>query len=131
MALSPDDHDGFSPQVVHTVDSMATFKLYFQTLTAKEQEDVLNELLCSHAAIQYNLVIPEDYLQLSLDGMKHLETVGKANVLYELAKGLGTMRHDNSDSVFPASRMPMGMLQYMVHFFNAKPGQNVSKCQLP
>lgn len=52
-------------------------------------------------------------------GMKHLEST---NVLYELAKGLGTMHPDGSDSYFPTSRMPMGLLQYMVNFFNAKPG---------
>ena len=45
--------------------------------------------------------------------------------VYELAKGLGTMCDNNSDSLFPVSCMPMGMLQYMVHFFNAKPGQTV------
>ena len=125
VALALDDHNGFSPESIHTEDTMATFKSKFYTLTSNDQLEVLNELLSSHAAMQYNLIIPEDYLQLSLKRMKHLEEVGKSNVLYELAKGLGTMRDDKSGSMFPVSRMPMGMLQYMVHFFNAKPGQTV------
>ena len=125
VALALDDHNDFSPKSIHTEDTMATFKSKFYTLTSNDQLEVLNELLSSHAAMQYNLIIPENYLQLSLKGMKHLEEVGKINVLYELAKGLGTMRDDKSDSNFPVSRMPMGMLQYMVHFFNAKPGQTV------
>ena len=44
----------------------------------------------------------------------------QAYVLYELARGLGMNREDNSDSLFPVQRMPFGLLQYAVGFFNAK-----------
>ena len=67
--------------------------------------------------------LPSDFVLLSILGMRHLERAGK---IYELTKGLGVMRPDGTDSCFPTSRMPMGMLQYMVRFFNAKPGEHVS-----
>ena len=36
------------------------------------------------------------------------------------------LRPDGTDSYFPTRRMPIGMLQYMIQFFNAKAGQRVS-----
>lgn len=65
--------------------------LYSVFRTKEEQITFVNELLVSHASIHYNLVLPTNYLQLSLRAMKHLESVGRCNVLFELAKGLGTM----------------------------------------
>ena len=39
------------------------------------------------------------------------------------------MNHpDRDDSLFPTSRMPMGLLQYMVQFFVSESGQHVSTC---
>ena len=69
--------------------------------------------------------MPEDFLLASLKSMQHLESFGKVNVLHELAKGLGTLCPHSSEPLFPISRMPFGMLQFMVTFFNCKPGQNV------
>ena len=39
-------------------------------------------------------------------------------MVYGVAKAIGTMRSDGSDSRLPARRMPMGMLEYMVKFYN-------------
>ena len=47
------------------------------------------------------------------------------NVLYNLAKGLGTPRLDGSDSRFPAKRMPMGLVEYATNFFVADKMQQV------
>ena len=58
--------------------------------------------------------------------MKRLSDVGKSNIIYGLCKGLGTMRLDGSDSLFPTTRMPMGLLHYMVEFFISQPGHRVS-----
>jgi len=38
----------------------------------------------------------------------------RSNVLYNLAKGVGTLRGDSSDSRFP---MPMGLVEYAANFF--------------
>ena len=84
----------------------------------------MNEMFCSHASTYYQMKLPNDFLTLSLKGMKHLSETKRMNVLYELARGLGIMRPDGTDS--STSRMPMGMLQFMVGFFNASPGRDVS-----
>lgn len=34
------------------------------------------------------------------------------------------MHPDKRDSIFPTSRIPMGLLQYMTNFFTAKPDEN-------
>ena len=59
--------------------------------------------------------------------MVQLKDRGRHDVIYGLSKGLGTTRPDKSDSLFPTTRMPMGLLEYniMVQFFNGKPGQHV------
>ena len=50
--------------------------------------------------------------------MEHLKACGRSNVLYNLAKVLGTKREDNSDTLLPAKRMPMmGLIEHCVNFF--------------
>ena len=39
--------------------------------------------------------------------------------MYGVAKAVGRMCPDDSDSRLPAKRMPMGLLEYMLNFFNA------------
>lgn len=63
--------------------------------------------------------IPGDFLLLTVEALKHLRANGRSNVIYTLAKGLGTMRPDASDSLFPAKRMPMGLIEYNVNFFTS------------
>jgi hypothetical protein len=41
-------------------------------------------------------------------------------VLYSLAKGIGTMREDQSDSKFSTKRMPLGLMEYIANFFVAQ-----------
>ena len=49
--------------------------------------------------------------------MAHLRHSGRNNVLYQLAKDLGTMRADESDYRFSAKWMPMGLVEYVADFF--------------
>ena len=65
----------------------------------------------------HSITLPHNFLELSVKAMTHLQQCGRTNILYGLAKGLGTLRPDKSDSKFPAKRMPAGLLQYMVEFF--------------
>ena len=43
--------------------------------------------------------------------MANLRHNARSNVLYNLAKGMGTPRADGSDSRFPVKRMPMGLIE--------------------
>ena len=61
-----------------------------------------------------------DFIELSAKAMVHLKESKRTNVLYSLAKDLGTLRCDESDTRFPTKRMPLGLLEYMVNFFEAE-----------
>ena len=78
----------------------------------------MNEMFCSHASTYYQIKLPNDFLMLSLKGMKHLSETKRMNVLYELVRGLRIMRPD--DGTDPTLRMPMGMLQFMVGFLTLR-----------
>lgn len=110
---------------VSVTDLMSPLKLQFETLTASDQLGLLIELLSKHFETYYQVTLPDDFLQLSLKSMQQLQSFGKVNVLHELAKGLGTLRPHSSESLFPVSRMPFGLLQHTVTFFICKPGQSV------
>ena len=119
-----DTGEGNTP--LEVCDSMASFKPQFQALTAEDQLSMISELLMEHATKFYRVTVPKDFLQSSLMSMQHLDSSGKVNVLYELAKGLGTLRPDSTEPLFPITRMPFGLMQYMVTFFNSTPGTHVS-----
>ena len=56
--------------------------------------------------------IPLDFLTLAVAGMKNLQVAGRSNVIYLLAKAVGTRRADNADTLLPVRRMPMGLIEY-------------------
>ena len=91
------------------------------SLEVNEQFDVLSDLF---AAISMQEV-PKDFLHLAAKGMQNLRNAGRSNSIYLLAKALGTMRKDGSDSLLPVKRMPMGLIEYAVAFFTASSVQKV------
>ena len=58
--------------------------------------------------------------------MLRLSEGGRTNVLYNLAKGIGTLRPDQSDSRFPIKQMPLGLVEYIAQFFAADNLQQVN-----
>ena len=62
---------------------------------------------------------PDDFLSLAVSAMEHLRSCERSNVVYKLVKVLGTMRDDQSDSLLPARRMPMGLIEHCVNFFSS------------
>ena len=48
--------------------------------------------------------------------------------MYGVAKVVGRMRPDDSDSRLPAKRMPMDLLEHMLNFFNADSHSQVGIC---
>ena len=59
------------------------------------------------------------FLKLAALAMKQLALNGCSNVLYNMAKVIGTIRNDNSVSCFP-ERMPMGLIEYACNFFTSE-----------
>lgn len=68
---------------------------------------------------ELGLKIPKDFLVLASSAMLHLSEKSRSNILYNLAKGIGTIREDGSDSRFPTQRMPMGLVEYTANYFVA------------
>ena len=91
-----------------------------QSATLDEQLCGLSAAFSSVCHSLFSVDVPEDFLVLSARAMNRLHQVKRSNVLYNIAKGLGNMRPDGSDSVFPSTRMPMGLLEYMAGFFTAE-----------
>ena len=80
---------------------------------------VLSELF-SELMMKEKISVPNNYLLFSAKAMVQLAHHNHSNVLYNLAKGIGTYRQDGSDLCFPCERMPMGLLEYMADFFSYK-----------
>ena len=91
-----------------------------ETLSAHQQCSVLSKLFSRFLKRNSPIgSLPDDFLELALKGMVHLSGCGRSNVIYLLVKALGTMRTDESDSLLPAKRMPMGQIEYAVMFFTS------------
>ena len=85
---------------------------------------LINEMYRSYSL---SLVIrpQDDFIELSVLAMKNLQSCQRSNVIYKLAKSLGTKKSDNSDSLLPARRMPMGLIEHCVDFFCSSSTQEV------
>ena len=59
------------------------------------------------------------FLEVSASAMVKLKAGNKSNVNYNLAKGVGTNRLDESESIFQRARVPMGLVEYTTNFFVA------------
>lgn len=82
----------------------------------------LQQLSVQYASIcqgSFELAVPNDFLVFSGAAMVHLARSGRSNVLYNLAKGFGTLRA-NGDSLIPMQRMPMGLIEHTANFFIAE-----------
>ena len=97
-------------------------------LTPEQTLLILSNILKTYSITtgQPNLVPADDFIQLSLSAMAHLKSCGRSNVIYGLVKCLGTMRSDGSDSLLPAKRMPLGLIEHCVDFFSAPSSHTVT-----
>ena len=70
--------------------------------------------------------LPDDFITLAVKGMEMLNKCGRTNVVYSMAKAVGSLRSDGADSLLPCSPMPIGLVEYIVNFFTASSVQKVS-----
>ncbi len=95
----------------------------FLLLSSDQQLKLVSDMF-RHISNQYSLNAPDDFVELA---MHKLRSDGKSNVIYGLCNGFGRSRPENeNESYFPTSRMPMGLLEYMVNFFVTEHGNKVS-----
>ena len=79
-------------------------------LGADVQLRVLAVLFCNFVSQNSHTSLPHDFLKLSMLAMERLKKASHKNVIYLLAKALGTTHHNGSYSLLPLSRMPLGLL---------------------
>jgi len=116
----------FSKEQSSTVEHVLTICwLLIKPLSAQQQQAVLSTLFDMFLQSSTTLSRVPNFIEYSVKGMYHLADCARSNVIYSLAKSLGTLRPDNSDSLLPAKRMPMGLIEYCVNFFNASSIQEV------
>ena len=95
-------------------------------LPPSEQVAVLSELFSAYLRHCNLQAVEPEFLELAARGMQHLHEKGRTNVIYSMVKAVGTMHSDGSDSLLPAERMPMGLIEYAVNFFTASSVQKVN-----
>lgn len=124
------DEDAGQQQNIHTMEPSTTdiseasrFTLRMQTALdmypVSVQLQILTSLFQRCASQAFHVTVPNNFLTLVLKASQHLSSCNRSNVLYGLAQALGRMRPDGSDSRLPARRMPMGLLEFTINFFNA------------
>ena len=91
------------------------------------QLEIISEMFCSYTRSQ-GVAVSSDFLSLFIRASHHLKSCNRINVVYGLAKVIGTLRPDRTDSLMPAKRMPMGLVEYLVQFFSADNLIKVSYC---
>ena len=112
------------PIVVPSGDVSMVLEVCTQTLDSLQPSQQLSILSQLFGLIK-QMSVPSDFLELVNHGMHHLKEHGRSNLIYQLAKCVGTMRADGSDSLLPVKRMPTGLIEYVVNFFNAQVGTKV------
>ena len=91
-----------------------------------EQLEIISHSFHQFALKYYDVNTEFNFLELTLLATKHLSMRSRSNVIYKLAKAIGTMRPNGLDSRLPAKRMPMGLLEYIANFYNVENYQHVS-----
>ena len=116
------------PQQSTAVGETSVSQQAFASMDPVEQLNLLSDVftlyLQQHTHIQ---VPPSDFIHLAIQGMERLHKAGWKNVIYLMAKALGTACPDSSDSLLPTSRMPMGLVEHIVNFFTATSLQQVGQ----
>ena len=80
---------------------------------------VADSLVCSVASktgLSWNV---KGFLETACRAMCELEAHDKPNVVYFLCRCIADKKEDGKSPILPLDRMPFGMIQYQLEFFNA------------
>ena len=88
----------------------------FSRLPVNTHLQVLSKLFTSYLSATSSVLVPDDFLCHAAAAIVQLHQGGRTNVLYNLAKGMGTLRPDKTDSRFPIKQMPMSLVEYVAEF---------------
>lgn len=111
---TPSDHSLH----IDKIDNLVSFPGHLALLSQEDKIQLAYEVFSLYLSSR-DISVPEDFLTLLADGMVQLKKAGRSNMLYSLAKGLGTTRQDGSDSLFPCRQVVAGLVEHCVNFFTA------------
>ena len=100
--------------------------IYMPNASEQSSISTLSQTFSAHCKKSLQLDVPVDFLAYAGTAMARLKENGQANVVYNLVKGVGKDRPDSSNSRFPVSRMPMGLIEYATNFYIAENINQVS-----
>ena len=89
----------------------------FSRLPVDTHLQVLSKLFTSYLSATSSVLVPDYFLCHAAAAIVQLHQGGRTNILYNLTKGIGTLRPDKMDSRFPIKQMPMGLVEYVAEFF--------------
>ena len=118
-------------QLMITIESIDTLLPAVQQICDLETEEhlkLVGEIFTAYC-FRWNLTVHEDFLELTVKAMSQLNINGRTNILYALAKGLGTLRSDGSDTLFPCKQLVTGLLEYSANFFAVSYADEVCMCK--
>ena len=104
------------PQRSTAVGETTVSQQRFASMDPVEQlnlSDMFTLYLQQHTHIR---IPPSDFICLAIQGMERLHKAGRKNVIYLMAKALGTARLDGSDLLLPTSRMPCQWDLLNIHY---------------
>ena len=112
----------------HLSNSLSASDLYMLKFNTPEQSSIstLSQTFSTYCKKSLQLDVPVDFLAYAGTAIARLKESGRANVVYNLVKGIGKDRQDSSDARFPVSRMPMGLIEYATNFYVAENINQVS-----
>jgi len=94
--------------------------LWNESLPLEENFLILSQLFSEIMQEKYAIKMSSDFLKIAAAAMVHLQDCNRANIIDLLARALGSMRADGSDSLLPARRVPTGLIKHTTNFFNAE-----------
>ena len=109
------------------IDTANTIKKAIEGLESGQQLSLIGKVFSSITDSR-GISVPTDYLHYSLAAMQNLMENGRHNVLYGLARGLGTVREEGGDSIFPCKKVVTGLIEYSVDFFNSGSNAQHVRC---
>ena len=111
-------------------DSIAKVIKLLVSMSSRMRQDLLQNLFYQYMFLDFDHdfqpFIPSDFIDLCCKGINVLHQNGKENIVYYLAKGLGTPRRDGTGPRLPIDRMPFGLLSYNIRYFALDKINNIS-----
>ena len=101
-------------------DSIAKVVKLFAMMSSRMRQGLLQSLFYQYMFLEFNEdlqpCVPSDFIALCCKGISVLHQNEKDNIIYYLAKGLGTPREDGTGPRLPIDRMSFGLLSYNIRY---------------